>query len=418
MTRQFVLIDHSIEDASGHYLEYAKRVLRAAKAAGFRTLLAVNQRAQNLECPEADQVVKSFSRTFWENQAQSKFRTLAGFLLKRDTLAVEAKYADTFADELAVMLRQMAVTESDIVFIPTLGTTELMGISQYSCNEVSVPVQWHLLFRRDVPPPDSCFDVRSHLNHWRTKAAFTLANAKFQLGTRYFYTDTEELTKRYESLAVGDFKTLPIPIDDQLGFKKPWRHGPLVVSYLGDMRAEKGIQLLPQVIKSLRQDGFDASKVLFRIQGNMPSGDATRATVLAKAALSDEMLTGVEVLNGPLDSDAYRELILGSDIILIPYSPNNYAARSSGIFAEAVAAGIPTIHPLASWMGRNATGQMHQGYGNPDEISANLKETLLDYQRHETASLGFCRTWREKHSANRLTQILIENKNTARAISA
>lgn len=409
MIRQFILIDHSIEDSAGHYLEYARRVLRAAKAEGFRTVLAVNQRAQRLECPEADVILNPFSRTFWENQAQSKLRTLAGFVLKKSTMTVEPEYAAKFTKELAVLIGQAAVTESDIVFVPTLGGAELMAISQYSVGEVAVPVRWHLLFRRDVPPPSSCIDVRSRITLWRAKAAFTSANAQFEKGVRYFYTDTEELTERYESLDIGKFKTLPIPIDEQLGFKKPWQHGPLVVSYLGDMREEKGIHLLPKVIESLRKDGLDASKVLFRIQGNMPNGEATRETLRAKVALIHRKLAGVEVLEGPLASAAYSDLILGSDVILIPYSPSNYAARSSGIFAEAVAAGIPTIHPQASWMGINATGVLHQGYGRVEEISDNLKKVLHDYHQHEAASLEFARTWREKHSAKRLTKMLVES---------
>jgi glycosyltransferase involved in cell wall biosynthesis len=407
MSHQFVLIDQSIEDASGHYLEYARRVLGAAKAEGFRTVLSVNQRAQSLECPEADLILKPFSKTFWENQAQSKFRTVAGFVLKNEAMAVHPEYAARFGEELALLVRQASLQEGDIVFVPTLGASELMGISLYSASNAAVPVCWHLLFRRDVPPPNSWIDVRSRIAKWQAKASFTLAHAAFLRGARYFYTDTEELTHRYESLGVGAFKTLPIPIDQRLGHKQPWHQGPLVVSYLGDMRAEKGIHLLPKIIESIRHDGFDASRVVFRIQGNLPSGAATRSAVRAKKALVSKKLGGVEVLAGPLNSVAYQDLLLGSDIVLLPYSTTNYAARSSGVFAEAVAAGIPTIHPRDSWMGRNAASLSQKGYSDIEQIAVELKAVLEDYQRHEMVSRKVCKKWRATHSAKRLTQILV-----------
>ena len=407
MSRQFLLIDHSIEDSAGHYLEYARRVLSAAKAEGFRTVLAVNQRAQSLECPEADLILKPFSKTFWENQTQSKSRTVAGLVLKNAAMTIQPEHAARFAEELALLVRQASITEVDIVFVPTLGGTELMGISLYSAYNTAVLVRWHLLFRRDVPPPSTWLDVRSRVVKWQAKASFTLALASFQRGSRYFYTDTEELTHRYENLGVGAFKTLPIPIDQLLGHKRLWHQGPLVVSYLGDMRSEKGIHLLPKIIESLRHDEIDASRVVFRIQGNLPNGTSTRSAVRAKEALSSKKLKGVEVLDGPLSSDAYRDLLLGSDVVLLPYSTTNYAARSSGVFAEAIAAGIPTIHPRDSWMGRNAASFSKNGYSGIGQIAGELKAVLQDYQRHETASREVCKKWRATHSAKRLIQILV-----------
>lgn len=409
MSSRFILIDHSIEDAAGHYLEYARRVLEAAKAEGFRTVLATNQRAQSIECPEADLVLKPFSNTFWENQALSKFRTLKGFILKSDLMSIQPEYAKKFAEELAALISQVSVAESDLVFIPTLGGTELLGVSLYSASNAAVPVRWHLLFRRDIPAPRSFFDIRSRAINWQVKASFALANAAFRSGVRCLYTDTEELTQQYKSLGVGEFQTLPIPIDPYLGYKYPWQQGPLTVSYLGDLRDEKGIHHLPKIVKALRDEGFDASLVVFIVQGNLPNGTASRSGLRARRVLANKALSGVEVIDGPLSSEGYRDLLLGSDVVLLPYSTTHYAARSSGIYAEAVAAGIPTIHPRDSWMGRNAVGLSNSGYSKTAHIPRELKEVLLDYKKYETASLEFSKKWRTKHSAKKLLQILADN---------
>lgn len=412
MSRRFILIDHSIEDSAGHYLEYARRVLGAAKADGFHTVLAINQRAQSIECPEADLILKPFSNTFWENQIQYKFRRVVGFILKKATMAFQLGYAEKFAEELAALISQGAVAENDLVFIPTLGGTELMGISLYSASSAAVPVCWHLLFRRDVPPPASWFDVRNHVIKWQARASFTVADAAFRSGVRCLYTDTEELTQQYKSLGVGEFQTLPIPIDLSLGHKQPWHQGPLIISYLGDLRDEKGIHHLPRIIRELRNEGFDPSQVIFNIQGNLPNGATTRSGLRAKQVLANEELGGVKVMDGPLSSEAYRDLLLGSDVVLLPYSTTNYAARSSGIYAEAVAAGIPTIHPRDSWMGRNAVGLSSSGYIKIADITSELKAVIQNYKKHEAASLEFSKKWRTNHSAKKLFQLLANNSCT------
>jgi glycosyltransferase involved in cell wall biosynthesis len=409
MIRQLILIDQSIEDTAGHYLEYARRVLRAAKDEGFRTVLAVNVRAQNIDCPDADLILRIFSKNFWENQAQSKIRTMAGLVGKKGSLTPLPSLSRRFANELRGLIVQAGITEKDIVFVPTLGGTELLGISLYSGTRTAVKINWHLLFRRDVPPPRSFLDVRSHHTLAKIREAFIEAKSRFKNGSRNFYTDTDQLTERYQKLGIGKFKTLPIPIDDQMGMKIPWRIGPLLVSYMGDIREEKGIHLLPKLISGLRKDGFGEDKAKFRIQGNLPTAGANLAAKRAKFALLERVNAGVEILEGPFDSEVYRRLILSADVILIPYCPRRYAARSSGIFTEALAAGIPTIYPTGSWMEINGAGTMAVGYKNASELADRLKSVLDNYPSYQLASLEYSMKWRETHSAKRLFRLLIEN---------
>ena len=410
-SRQFVLIDHSIEDAAGHHLEYARRVLGAAKAEGFRTVLAINRRAKLLDCPEADAVFKSFSQTCWEMHAQPAHRTLVGFALRRDSMTADPLKVTGFRTELASLIREAEVTEADVVFVPTLGGAEALAISAYSSSGGAKPLHWHLLFRRDVTPCASLTKPREAIVRWRIQAALARAARHFRAGVRYLYTDTEELTQRYNSLCVGRFQTLPIPIDDRLGLKRPHNSDrPLVVSYVGDMRDEKGIDLLPGIIGSIRRAGYDKAKVVFRIQGNLPVSGVTRRARQVREALQNASQNGVELVDGPLSSDAYMDLMLHSDVVLIPYSSNHYAARSSGVFVEAVAAGIPTVHPRESWMGRNATDKLGFGYSRPSEIPEGLDDIIVNFPRYEAASRGCITEWRERHSAQRLTRILIENQ--------
>lgn len=410
MKRRFLLLDHSIEDPTGHYLEYAIRVLRAAKLAGFETILGVNKRAGEIVCPEADAIDKAFSRTFWENQAPNYGELAFGLFRNDGPIAGDSNFSFLYANELRAFFLRAGATADDLVFVPTLGGTELVGIALYSGFEDAQDIKWHLLFRRDLPTPRSLVDARAHLSLRRIRAEFAEVGKRFKKGNIFFYTDTDELTARYNKLGFGSFTTLPIPIDETLNIKKQKHQPPFVVSYLGDARQEKGFHLLPELISTLRSAGFGEQRVRFRIQANLPLCGGTSSAVRAKAELTGYRHTGVEIIEGPFDSDIYHQIILTSDVILIPYCRRSYAARSSGIFAEALAAGVPTIYPEGSWMAKSQLGGGSLGYKNVGEIPSTLAWVLSNYTEFESRSIAHTHDWRNKHSAKRLVRCLADRE--------
>lgn len=413
VNQRFILLDHSIEDSTGHYLEYAKRVLRAAKLEGFETVLAVNKSTVEIVCPEADIIDRAFSRTFWENQAQDYGKLVLGLLKKSSPSTGNPNFSRQYAKELQAFFLRVGAGASDLVFIPTLGGTELIGVALYTGFQDAQNLNWHLLFRRDLPTPSSLVDAKSHLNFARTRAAFAEASKRFKKGNISFYTDTEELTTRHNKLGFGNFITLPIPIDETLVIKKKKPTLPLVVTYLGDAREEKGFHLLPGLIFTLRSAGFDEKTVRFRVQANLPLSGSTSRAVRAKVNLANRQQAGVEILEGPFDSDTYHQIILTSDVILIPYRLKNYAARSSGIFAEALAAGVPTIYPEGSWMAKSKHGSGSLGFKNVADMPSVLARILSNYTEFESQSIAHSHEWRNKHSARNLVRRLA-NSVTAR----
>ncbi|HEX4192024.1 MAG TPA: hypothetical protein VHY80_02960, partial [Stellaceae bacterium] len=62
---------------------------------------------------------------------------------------------------------------------------------------------------------------------------------------------------------------------------------------------------------------------------------------------------------GLMEHADYLARLKQSDILLLPYQPERYALRTSGVFSEAMAYGIVTIVPDRTWM---AT-QLQEGWG-------------------------------------------------------
>jgi hypothetical protein len=410
MKPRFFLLDHSIEDSSGHYLEYARRVLRAAKNEGLETVLAVNKRAENIGCPEADTLVRAFSNTFWENQALSRARRALEFIWKTGRRnSGQCPHARRYSADLQEFFQGLDATDKDIIFVPTLGVTELNGIALWSGRSDARDLQWHLLFRRDLPRSDSGIDAKCRA-FAKVREGFKNAIGSFNRGKQFFYTDSDRLTDCYGRLGTWKFRTLPIPIDETLGIKKRKQAGPYVVSYLGDAREEKGFHLLPGIVSDLRSAGWDEKRVIFRIQANFPLTGKTPAATRAKNELFGLRDDGVELLEGPFDSCAYQQMISSSDLILIPYCPTSYAARSSGVFAEALAAGVPTIYPAATWMARYGTGSGSLDFERPADLPGLTARILSNYAAFESRSIAYSQDWRNEHSAKKLVRCLVDTE--------
>jgi glycosyltransferase involved in cell wall biosynthesis len=285
---------------------------------------------------------------------------------------------------------------------------------------------WHFLFHSNIVPPE-LYDAFMRLQHLSSENHL------------YFYTDTEQLTLQYNQLEVLPFSTLPIPIE--LGFssseKSTTGSEPLCVSYIGDARGEKGYQHLPNVVNKLWDNYIAKGKIKFVIQSNFNIAEGEPAAVVARAKLETFPTRAVTLLKTPLDPISYRNLLLKSDIVLFPYDSVAYAARSSGIFTEAMVAGIPVVVPEGSWMALQLREVIHQFqaalaaepsitvrpksmvgmiYQNPAAISECVSEIVSHYAHYRESAKVFSKSWSAYHNPVRLLNCLFESVRSAAEI--
>lgn len=258
-----------------------------------------------------------------------------------------------FGADTEQLFREVGLEAGDAVFIPTLNDAELRGLLHYfQENPRSRHATWHLLFRRDIykgydpeyPGQDRGVQpLRNTFQQFRQRLAGQQV---------FFYTDTDELSAQYNRLGVFDFRTLPVPVGSeyQVVQPQPRAEGRLQITYLGDARTEKGYHYLPRLAQDLASGYLKTGRVTMRLQSNfnIPWGEPRPA--VARALLQHFPPEQVELLLQPLERQQYRDLACLSDLLLIPYDPYNYSARSSGVFAEAMTAGVPVVVPGGTWM--------------------------------------------------------------------
>lgn len=456
---RFILIDSSVKGAGGHHFEYAGRILDAAKAEGYKTLLLAHRDYDKARWPIDHEVKPAFSNTFWDhfvhyyvkreprklglrpprflyplarwwrrevlrfrfsssglayerarNYRLREIPTLGftthdlssvpssrtGMLAARVTISLRAfaltmlgktqqagrviarslrwvlfliaapfaivlgplfllrpksDPARAFADEIDRALRVGKIEPDDIVFVPNATAAELRGLALLRAKRSKKgDLHWAFLFRRPV------FEGYAE-DYQRQGEAARLHRLQFAALQRVapdarlsFYTDTDELTEQYDRLGVYKFHTLPVPVDPALAQRPKQAHDPLVIGYIGDARDEKGFQHLPRLVDHLDSDPATSGRVRFLLQSNFNVPDGEAETRHAKRILQHARPNLVELVEGPFDQKEYAALARRIDVLLIPYSSHQYSARSSGVLAEAVAAGVPAIAPARTSM--------------------------------------------------------------------
>lgn len=268
-----------------------------------------------------------------------------------------------FGQDTARLLRRIRPSRGDIIFIPTISELEMSGLAGVMApGGIGAAASWRLLFRRnlyagrpaDYPSQDEW--LRPVRNMFRE-----LSDAASGCDLRC-YTDTDELTAQWNRLGAMSFETLPIPVDEGYHSPRGRRGGPLHAVYAGDAREEKGFHLLPGLVRDLQADLFSTGRVRLVAQAYYNSEPGEPGARIALGELEERPREQVTLVRKALSGNDYRDHVTRADIALIPYHRDNYSARSSGIFTEAAAAGIPTLVPAGSWMAIQLEGPTHAAH--------------------------------------------------------
>lgn len=114
------------------------------------------------------------------------------------------------------------------------------------------------------------------------------------------------------------------------------------VAVLGGTRREKGSYLVPDIVRACR--AIVQVEFLIHLENNSLTDEEARK--LRRVAWERHVIA----VNGQMSLHAYHAALKSADIALFPYEIIPYSKRTSGVFAEAVAYGIPVVATRETWM--------------------------------------------------------------------
>ncbi len=152
---------------------------------------------------------------------------------------------------------------------------------------------------------------------------------------------TEDVCRRWKELCCEEIALLPfISLRPALPERKGHIAGsPPVIAFIGHLGLRKGLDLIPGIIGELERKGVN---VRWMIAGECFDQNSTAFSEVKSLAKSRR---NVSLSKLPAGMEDYGRHLTSADIILLPYCPDTYAGRGSGVAEEAESIGLPYVAP-------------------------------------------------------------------------
>lgn len=341
-----VILDFCLKGLMGHPYEYDRAVLRAAAAAGWkRSILAAHKQIDPAIQAEL-KAVPCFSADLDENLVSPLKRQIAkyfgGNLLRRYNMAA---YEQSLLRDLEQLPQDaFDLDRPNLVLVPTIRHTQIPGIIRWMelvnrKAHVTCSIVLHFTAFPDFTS-ESCTAELYELAYRRMERSPIKDRIRL-------FADSDTLIAEHSRYTRHPIELVPIPhthdLEAQDGSVSSESGTRLV--YRGDARINKGYHLLGGLFSSLRGE-LAEGKIVGEIQSNLRSNSEALAQC-AKNTL--KQLPNIVLHDHPLTSDQYAGLLNRADIVLAPYTIDYYHSQTSGVVAEAIAAGKPLIVPRGTW---------------------------------------------------------------------
>jgi glycosyltransferase involved in cell wall biosynthesis len=360
------LFDPNLKGSGGHYLGYATRVAQASEAAGIPASVVANLLAEPQLAP--CRILPRLERDYWQEMCPS-----AG----KDPHDHLSQSAQLLADTLDRTQSEEAISESDILFFPYVNLAEVMGLARWR-GKNGAAARIVLLFRRDLDEQGLDAAVGARCGAALLRQAISDLLVCPGSDRVRFFTDSNELTEEYSQSLRRRFQTAPIPVHPALFAPRTNHFGKnRTLLYLGDARKEKGYDLLPQIVRALKTE-LAEGHIQMIAQSNFNIAGGEPGIRQARDFLST--LPNITLLRKPITDEQYNEYLLSAGIMLLPYQPERYVSRTSGILAEAICAGVPAVVPQGTWLAdqvrRHGAGTVYDS-SDPEGVVRAVKEALV-----------------------------------------
>lgn len=324
------------------------RLRRFERALHLRATLRRYEESNGLGAPDlgfalryAERVQALHDVAGARGQGQAGSRTLLAKELS--DLRRTSDAAENFANGLTRLSTEIDLEPDDVVFLPTASWADLAGLCSYLSRRDRENLPFFApLLRRNIfeGPPDGYIWHSYAVHEFKRILSDIMERARPE--SMVICTDTEELAQQYRQIT-PEVVTMPVATPEIRSQKlRRSADAPATLGYIGDARREKGFQLLPTVLQNLFQYRIILEARL-KAHAYTPKGPQDLSILRAIEQLRLSTPRHVELIEEALDSKAYLELLSSCDAVLVLYDQENYAARSSGVFVEALCAHRPVV---------------------------------------------------------------------------
>ena len=294
----------------------------------------------------------------------------------------------------------------NIIVVPGISQNQILGLTRHllSLPWAALPnVVCQLMFAPNWTP----WDQTGERGAAYYRQAFDLARELIGKSL-FFTTENEALAKLY--LQQFGIETTLLPIVLRAPQAQPNPKGTVRFGFFGYSKSEKGFHLLPEAIEICWARNLPVD---FTVQ--VQHSNWERETIEAEQKL--RRLSGIELIEGVMSSAEYAQITNAVDVTLLPYDPDRFGLRGSGLYTEAVAAGRPVIAARGIYAATEiesgvAEGEIFAPYTS--EALADAIERLLPHlAESQSKAAQAAREFASRHSGAAYVDVILKLANSA-----
>jgi hypothetical protein len=406
---RLILADPGLQGAAGHHLNYIMGLAEAAQLRGMPVLVLAHSDFAGGMPSDAARLMPTFNARYQTSGDGGPLRaTLLGAfsrlppgiadnataMLRRVRRIQRGGQADSFGRELAGALRALQSTGSDVLVLPSVSAANLAGLADALAADTVGRIC--IVLRRLPEEMDASDSGPSPIG-----TILRGLGDHFGPGLHLF-ADTRPLADLWRGLLGIPVTAVPLPVtvsEGSEGQESPVGEPPNLV-FAGGGRSEKGYCLLPAIVAAFQD------RARFTIQSGPIDRRSDPAVQRAHRALKARIGPRVQVIERELVPQDYLGLLRDADLMLLPYDPDAYGPRSSGILAETRTLAIPAVVPRGCWMEQEAGPAQAFAFDFPDGFAASVADALAQLGPATEAMRAAAPAWRAIHNPETLLDVL------------
>lgn len=197
----------------------------------------------------------------------------------------------------------------------------------------------------------------------------------------YIYTETRPHANFIEGIVNHPVSIVPHPVEKHRDSTKSFlrQDRKCRIGCVGAARKEKGINILPELIECFYTKYPDtAQNIEFIVQATEGEKE-----VMDRLRIVHAKFSSVKLITSVMQPDEYKELFCSLDIALLPYDPDIYKDRGSGILSDAIINEIPFICSRGSYLEGAITNNNALAAQNVQEYAACITRMFDNYSVYQ-----------------------------------
>lgn len=393
MSAVFCIVDPELKDHRGHYFDYDRTIAGEVVRRGLAPVI-LSHRQIEAGLNAGGRIIPTFARGIWASNPHRQWGNSLRWL------PIIAR----FLLDLRRGVRAAGVDQDSILFVPTALGAHIFAWALFALTYPPNTGPRIVLMLR--------FQDEFYDNSLLARLGFRLLERSAARNRVQLVSDSHRLAEDYKALTSLPIGVVPIPHGDRrpAAAKSPLSaRRPLRFVALGDAREEKGfLEILEavRIMPSLQPERQIEFALHAYAPGSKRVGDALDAFRRAAAP-------NVTLVDVALSASDYEMLLDSADAILLPYHAEFYRSRTSGPFAEAVAAGKPVIVTDGTWMAECARA-LGIGIICAEETPRSLAQAVVgasrEIMRLEQNAREAAGRWSEYHNASRFMDAILHSR--------